>query len=344
MTKTRVVLYDVHDSDADYFRQALSAADYDLTLTDQGLSATTATLAAGAAVIGVHVTSPVTAQIMASLPDLRHIACRSTGYDHVDRAYAAAHDITVSSVPSYGESTVAEYAFMLLLAASRRLMLAAHSVHAGTLSPEKLTGHDLEGKTIGIIGTGRIGRHAIRIAHGFGMKVLAYDAFPQDSIASELDFRYVPLDELLAASDIISLHAPSTPETFHLLSSDQFNLMKPGVIIVNTARGTLIDTPALITALASDRVGAVGLDVLEGEDYLSLSPELHLLEQKDLNLEARQVLGLDILGKMPNVLITAHNAYNSVEALGRIRDTTVANIAAWCTGHPSNLVAYQPAK
>jgi D-lactate dehydrogenase len=338
VSKTRVVLYDVQSSDTKYFHQAFDAADYDLTLTDQDLTPETAPMAAAADVISARVMSRVTTQIMEGLPNLKHIACRSTGFDHVDREYAAAHDITVSSVPSYGESTVAEYTILLLLAASRRLVQAVDVVRSGRESHLKLTGHDLDGKTLGIIGTGRIGRHAIHIARGFGMKVLAYDAFPQESAAVELGFQYVALDELIAASDAISLHAPATPETFHMLSTEQFARMKQGVIIVNTARGTLIDTPALINALVSGHIGAVGLDVLEGENYLGIDPELHLLEKDDLTAEAKQVIGIHILDRLPNVLITAHNAYNSVEALGRIRDTTVANIAAWRDGHPTNLV------
>src|SRR5204863_525444 len=144
--KTKVALYDVHSSDEAYYREAFGAG-YDLMITESGLSPETVGLAAGAEVLAIHVTSPVTAGVMAALPRLRHVACRSTGYDHVDRKYAAEHHITVSNIPSYGEDTVAEYAFTLMLAVSRRLMLSAHSVHAGTVKPEKLTGHDLSRKT-----------------------------------------------------------------------------------------------------------------------------------------------------------------------------------------------------
>jgi D-lactate dehydrogenase len=335
--KPKVALYDVHSSDTEYYRQALGS-DYDLAITEQSLTPDTANLAAEAEVLAVHITSPVPAELMKLMPKLRHIACRTTGYDHVDLEYAKAHDITVSSVPSYGEVTVAEYAFMLLLAVSRRLLPAVEAVQAGVVTAEKLTGHDLNGKTLGVVGTGRIGRHAATIARGFGMTVVAYDPFPNAQAATDIGFEYLSLDDLLSRADCLTLHAPATPETEHLLDAAAFAKMKPGVLVVNTARGTLIDTPALIQALNDGKVGGVGLDVLEGEEYLQIKEELHLLQTHDLGDAAKQVLGLDLLSHMPNVLITSHNAYNSTEALGRIRDTTVANIQAWHVNKPQNLV------
>jgi D-lactate dehydrogenase len=335
--KPVIALYDVHPRDKAALKQALGA-DYELVISEDPLALDSAGLAAHAAVISIHVTSPVTAEILKHLPQLRHIACRTTGYDHVDLEAAKARGITVSNVPAYGEATVAEYTFLLLLAVSRQLMRSAHSVHARVVTPDKLTGHDLAGRTLGLIGTGRIGRHVAQIARGFGLAVLAYDPQPNEA-ATELGYRYVPLPELYAQADAITLHAPATPETHHLLDAQAFAAMKPGVIIVNTARGSLIDTPALIAALESGKVGGAGLDVLEGEENLEFANELHLLNVKQLGDEARQVLGIDILHKMPNVLITAHNAYNSAEALERIRATTVANIRAALSGRPQNLVS-----
>jgi D-lactate dehydrogenase len=309
--KVKVALYDVHPADESYYREALGQ-DYQLTITADGLSEATAGQAAGAQVLAVHVTSPVTAQIMARLPHLRNVACRSTGFDHVDLQYAAAHDITVSTVPSYGEHTVAEYAFMLMLAVARQLSLAAGPGHSADAASGP-TGHDLSGKTLGVVGTGRIGRHAARIGRGFGMQVVGYDLYPNAAAATDIGFEYLPLDQLLARADYITLHAPGTPETHHLIDARAFAKMKPGVFIVNTARGSLIHTPALVTALESGKVAGAGLDVVEGEEP-------------------------GVLSRMPQVLITDHNAYNSVEALQRIRETTVANIQAWRAGHATNLV------
>ncbi|HVQ44486.1 MAG TPA: NAD(P)-dependent oxidoreductase [Candidatus Saccharimonadia bacterium] len=334
MTKPHLAFFDVHELDQSAYRAGL-ADEFELTMSEAGL---TAAEASGAEVISVHVTSQVTAEVMAALPKLKLIACRTTGYDNVDLAYAAAHDIAVVTVPAYGQDTVAEYAFLLMMAVSRRLMLSAHSVRAQTVTPTKLTGHELAGKTLGIIGTGRIGRQAARIARGFSMTVIACDVYPNPAAATELGFTYAPLPEVLAAADYLTLHAPATPETHHLLGAQQFAQMKPGVFIVNTARGSLIDTPALIAALNSGHVAGAGLDVLEGEELLSLPDELTLLSAHELGDDARHVLGIDILRQLPNVLITSHNAYNSFEALGRIRDVTIANIHAWRQGKPQNVV------
>lgn len=338
MSKPVIALYDVHTLDEGAYRAGLGE-EFELIFIDQPLLPATVERAAHAQVVSVHVTSQVSAEVMAAIPGLAHVACRTTGYDNVDLAYAKAHHVSVSTVPAYGQSTVAEYAILMLLAVTRRIMLAAHSVHAGTIVPEKLTGTELFGKTLGVIGTGRIGQHAATIAKGFGMKLLAYDPYPNQEAAAKIGFTYHDLPELLAQSDMLTLHAPATPETHHLLGKEQFEHMKHGMFIVNTARGTLIDTPALVAALESGVVAGAGLDVLEGEEYLQLEPELHLLGKAELGDEAREVLGIEILHKMPNVLITSHNAYNSVEALERIRQTTIENINAWHRGEAHNLVA-----
>ena len=335
--KPKIAFYDVHALDQAVYREAL-AADFDLILCDAPLSAETLGLAREAAVLSVHVTSPVTAETMASIPHLQHISCRSTGYDHVDMAAAKAHGITVSTVPAYGQETVAEYTFLMMLAVSRKLMPAAHSVHAREIVPEKLTGRDLGGKTLGIIGTGRIGQHVAAIGAGFGMKLLGYDSKPQPEAAERLGFTYTDLPELLSSADYITLHAPALPGNKHLLGEAEFGQMKPGVIIVNTARGSLIDTVALINALQSGKVAGAGLDVLDGEEHLNLPSEIHLLGTAKLGDEARQILGIEVLHTLPNVLITSHNAYNSAEALGRIRTATIENIVAWHSQKAQNLV------
>ncbi|HEY6736126.1 MAG TPA: NAD(P)-dependent oxidoreductase [Candidatus Saccharimonadia bacterium] len=335
--KPVIAFYDAHELDQAFFRERLSDK-FELLMTDADLTAETVGQAAAATVVSTHVTSKVSAELMAQLPNLKHVACRSTGYDNVDLAYCKDHGITVSSVPSYGDETVAEYAIMLLLAVSRKLLPAVHSVAEGVTVPQQLTGRDLAGKTLGIIGTGRIGRHAATIARGFGMNIIAYDPFPNAAAAQAVGYQYVTLDELFAQADCITLHAPATPDTQHILGAEAFKQVKSGVIIVNTARGTLIDTPALIDALNAGRVGGAGLDVLEGEEFLQTGPELKLLDEQELDPKTKQVLAIDILTKLPNVLITNHNAYNSAEALDRIRQTTTDNLTAWLAGTAQNLV------
>jgi D-lactate dehydrogenase len=332
-----VAFFDASPADREYYPGAFGSG-VTTTLFSESFSDDTAAQAAAATVLSIRTASAATATAMAKLPHLRHIACRTTGFDHVDLEYARAHGITVSTVPSYGENTVAEYAFLLLQAVARRLMVTAHATLFGPIDPDKLMGHDLAGKTLGVIGTGRIGRHAARIGVGYGMTVLGYDLYPNDAAAQEIGYRNVSLDQILSSSDYLTLHAPATPETHHLLDAKAFAKVKRGVIIVNTARGNLIDTPALIDALESGQVAAAGLDVLEGEDFLQLQSEMNLLDQKQLGERGRQVLGLDILSKMPHVLLTAHNAYNTAEALARIRTTSFENIQAHLAGKSANLV------
>jgi D-lactate dehydrogenase len=331
--KQKVAFFDARPVDEKVFTAAF-ANDMQLTFSPQPVSEATIQAAAGAAILSVHVTSQVTKSIMASLPDLKHIACRTTGFDNIDLQYAQEQGISISTVPAYGQDTVAEYAFLLAQAVSRKLpqALAAASTHR--VVPADLTGTELNGKTIGVIGTGRIGQRAAAIGRGFGMEVLAYDPFPNDSAARKYGFIYTSLDDLLMRADVVTLHAPATPENQHMIGPTQFNRLKQGAILVNTARGSLIDTAALVEALQSGRVAGAGLDVVEGEEVLEVGAEVALQQ----GVAARQIEDIARLQKLPNVLITSHNAYNSVEALQRIRQTTIDNIKAWMGGEQQNVV------
>jgi D-lactate dehydrogenase len=338
--KPKIAFFDVHQLDQATYKTGLSD-QFEVVFEENQFTPDSFSVANDATVISVHVTSKVTAELMAKLPQLKHIACRTTGFDNVDLEYAGAHDISVSYVPAYGQDTVAEYAFLLMQAVSRKLIVATRAVVAGEVVPEQLTGHELVGKTLGVIGTGRIGQRAASIGRGYGMNVIGFDPYPNEAAAKEHGFTYATLADLVSSADFITLHAPATPDNNHLLGAAQFAQMKKGVFLVNTARGSLVDTPALIDAVESGIVAGAGLDVLEGEEYLELVPELHLLGTEKLTDEARQVLSIDILQKLPNVIITSHNAYNSAEALERIRQTTISNILAWHTGKPENEVKHK---
>jgi D-lactate dehydrogenase len=268
-----------------------------------------------ATILSIFTHSKMTADILRLAPSLRLIVTRTTGYDHIDVAAAAARGITVCNVPEYGTNTVAEHTLALLLAISRRIVESVNRTRRGDFRYEDLHGFDLAGKTLGVIGTGRIGSNVIGYARSLGMNVLAHSNIRDQRLARRLGFRYVTLVPLLRAADIISLHAPMTPATRHLLNAAAFKKMKRGVVIINTARGGLIDTPALIQALKEKKVAAAGLDVLE-----------HTSARRQLQ-------------KMPNVLLTPHNAFNSDEALERIAATTVANVKAWQAGQPINVVS-----
>jgi D-lactate dehydrogenase len=276
--------------------------------------------------------------VLEGLPKLRLIATRSTGYDHIDVEYCAERGITVCNVPSYGENTVAEHVFALLLAISHRLPEAIDRAQRGHFSPEGLQGFDLAGKTIGVIGIGGIGRHVIQIARGFGMEVVAFDIKPNPQFADKLGFRHTQLEELLGLSDVITLHVPSTPETRNMLSAAAFSRMKDGIVLINTARGDVIDTRALIQALTSGKVAAAGLDVLPDEPMIREEAELIcsiFCDQHDL----RNLVANHVLLRMRNVVITPHSAFNTREAVGRIVETTVENIESFAAGAPRNVVA-----
>ncbi len=274
-------------------------------------------------VLGVFMDSAVSAEVIAKLPSIRFISTLSTGYDHIDLAAAAARGIPVSSVPAYGENTVAEFAFALILALSRKICEARARVRdEKRFTTDGLCGFDLAGKTLGVVGTGRIGKHAIRMAKGFGMTVAAYDVYRDDAFAKEMDFRYFELADLLAQSDIVTIHAPYLPSTHHLINAQNIGLMKRGAYLVNTARGAIVETAALRAALQAGALGGAGLDVLEEET----------------EMKAGDMAADGGLAAMPNVVMTPHNAFNTREAFFRILDTTIDNIVAFAEGAPANLV------
>jgi D-lactate dehydrogenase len=265
------------------------------------------------------------------------VATRSTGYDHIDRQIAKERAIVISNVPTYGENTVAEHTFALILALTRNLHKAYVRTSSGDMSMAGLTGVDLQGRTIGVIGTGHIGLHVIRIAKGFGMHVVAYDPYPNSTFAELLGYRYDGLDHLLGVSDIVTLHAPLTPANKHLIGSHNIDKMKRGSFLVNTARGGLVDTAALIDALDRGILRGAGLDVIEGEEVLSEEKQLlgsaHATEES-LRMALRNVTLL----RRPDMVITPHIAFDSTEAIERILMTTVENIKAFQAGTPINAI------
>ncbi len=277
-------------------------------------------------IAAVFMDSPVDAETIGALPNLKFIATMSTGFDHIDLIAAGGRGIPVSSVPAYGENTVAEFAFALILALSRKVRESSARVQVEhRFATDGLCGFDLKGKTLGVIGTGRIGKHAIQIGKGFGMDIVAYDVYHDDAFAKEMGFPYLELGDLLSRSDVITIHAPYLPSTHHLINSGNIGLVKKGAYIVNTARGGIVETAALRTALLNGQLGGAGLDVLEEEA---------LMKAGDASVDA------DIVS-LPNVIVTPHNAFNTREAYFRILDTTIQNIVAFTKGTPTNIVKGQ---
>ncbi len=312
---------------------------HELSCTREPLDARTAADYPDVEIVSTFVNSKLGADVLGRFPSLKLIATRSTGLDHIDLGWCQAHGIAVANVPDYGDSTVAEHAFALLLAVARNLVEAVERTRRGNFSQAGLRGFELRGKVLGVIGTGRIGRRAIEIAQGFGMTVIAHDLYSDEDTASRLGFRYADLDEVLAAADALTLHVPATPDSASLMSDREFGLMKPGAILINTARGNVVDVPALVRALADGRLRAAGLDVLPQEPLVREEAQIFREAWTDGH-DLKALVANHVLLRFPNVIVTPHNAYNTESAVRRIIDTTLENIEAFGRGELRNLVTH----
>jgi D-lactate dehydrogenase len=274
--------------------------------------------------------SHINKSIISSLPKLKYITTRSTGFDHIDINNCKKNNIKVSNVPTYAESTVAEHTFALILALSRKLYPSIKRTHEDNHfeTDETLRGFDLKNKTLGVIGYGHIGKHVVKIGLGFEMNVLVYDIRPKATIAHDLGFTFSTLDKLIRDSDVISLHLPYNKLTHHLINKSKFNKMKKSSILINTSRGELIKTSDLISSLKKNKIAGAALDVLEGEALIKEENEL-LKNEFKLHPETRTLLQDHELMDLDNVIITPHNAFNSQESLNRIISTTIDNIKSF---------------
>ncbi len=334
----KIAFFEVKPEEQRFYEEKLS--EYDLVFFDKPLDNETLTSICDFDIISVFIYSNINSSILEKLPNLKLIATRSTGFDHIDVNACKSRNILVCNVPTYGTETVAEHAIALMLALAKRLPESMERTKQGIFASEGLSGFELAGKTLGIIGAGRIGRRVAELAKAFGMRILAYDVYRNEEEAKRIGFSYVDLDTLLRQSDIISLHANLTKDNYHMLDEEAFSKMKDGVVIINTARGALIDTMALVKALESGKVSYAGLDVLEEEGDIKEELEVLYKKEADIN-ELRVLLADNILLRMQNegrVIITPHNAFNSVEALRRIWQTTVDNIKMFLAGTPQNIV------
>lgn len=331
----KIVIFEVEEWERPYFDHF--AQGHEVLFEHQPLDEDTIAKYADAEVVSSFVFSDLGRPILEQMPRLQFVATRSTGFDHIDIAYCKERGIQVSNVPTYGENTVAEHVFALLLAISHKIPEAVNRTRQGDFSQTGLQGFDLRGRTLGVIGTGNIGLKTIRIAKGFDMNVLAYDLSPDDAAAKECGFFYTSLTDLLSQSDIISLHVPGNKETHHMISDKEFAAMKDGAVLINTARGNVVDVKALLHALADGKVSAAGLDVLPEEPTIREEAELlRSFFTRKHNLE--NLLADHILLHMKNVIITPHSAFNTKEAVQRILKTTVENIDGYFSGNPPNLV------
>ncbi len=299
--------------------------------------------AARAEVLGIFIYSKLGPKQLGQMQHLKMISTFSTGFDHIDMAACNSRNILVSNVPAYGSQTVAEHTVALMLALAKKIVLSAERTKQGNFSIEGLRTIDLYDRTLGLIGFGKIGSHVAKTAKALGMHVRIYDPYADPNLVELLNCKLVGLDELLAHSDIISLHTPLTPQTKYVINAESIAKMKKGVLIVNTARGGLVDNKALVDAVLSGHVGGAALDVLEEEKAIKEERQLVSPEFSGA-FDLRTVVANQILFNKPNVIITPHNAFNSQEALKRILDTSLDNIEAYLRGKPVNLVNNKEAK
>lgn len=329
----KVAFYDTKPYDRASFEPLGEANQIRFKFFEDKLTEDTAPLARGCDAVCVFVNDNVNAAVIDLLCDMgiRVLLLRCAGFNNVDLRHASGK-LTVLRVPAYSPYAIAEHAMALLLTSIRRIHKAYIRTRDFNFSLTNMVGFDLHGKTVGVVGTGKIGRCFINICRGFGMKVLCYDPFPAD----DSSLSYVPLDRLFRESDIISFHCPLTPETHHVVNEESLATMKKGVVLINTSRGALIDSEALLAGIKSRKVGAACLDVYEEESDIFFEDNSgHILEDDTL---ARLI-------SMPNVIVTSHQAFLTEEALANIADTTVRNLLDFAEGKPgANEVCYRCAK
>lgn len=320
-----IAFFDTKPYDREFFGQAPGYADFEWHFHEFRLSATTVNAAAGAQAVCVFVNDRVDAACIAQLAELgiKVIALRCAGFNNVDLAAAKQHGLLVVRVPAYSPHAVAEHTVALLMTLNRKLHRAYNRVREQNFSLAGLVGFDLHGKTVGIIGTGKIGRITAQIFRGFGCEVIAYDPFPQTEWAASHSVHYRTLEELLTQSDVVSLHLPLSPTTKHLLNEQTISQMKPGAYLINTSRGKLVETDAVIAALKSGHLGGVALDVYEEEEGIFF---------EDHSGEVLRDDRLALLLTFPNVLITSHQAFLTQEALSEITRVTLDSLVRWRDG------------
>lgn len=323
----KVYVYDTHAFESRHFCEANKSFKHDLNFYEAKLTEKSVVLAKGYPCVCAFVNDHLDQKILKTLSDngTTLIALRSAGYNHIDLNAAKNLGLKVVRVPEYSPYSVAEHAVALILTLNRKIHKSYNRIREGNFSLEGLVGFDLHGKTIGVVGTGRIGKAFIKILKGFGCNVLAYDVFPDTDFAQQEGFQYTDLENVFKSSDILSLHVPLGPDTHYMVNEKTLGLMKEGAMIINTSRGSLIDTKALIVALKSGHLGSAGLDVYEEEENYFF---------KDLS---NQVLDDDMLIRLinfPNVILTSHQGFLTTEALSNIALTTLANISEFEKGLP----------
>jgi len=323
----------------DWEKETLKQKFPDALFTDERMTNENVKNYSDIEIISPFINTHLTDTILMMLPKLKFITTRSTGYDHINIDFTNAHNITVSNVPEYGSHTVAEHTFALILTLTRKINKSIHQVRHLEFDHQNLTGIDIYGKTLGIIGLGKIGMNVLHIAKGFGMKVQVYARHPDEALAQKEGFTYIDLETLLQTSDVITLHVPYSKETHHIINCENLSKIKKGAYLINTARGGLIETQAIVEGLQKDIFSGVGLDVLEEETQMMEEIAILSSQSPTQTLDTKTLLMNHVLLYHPSVIITPHNAFNSHEALMNILETTIENIHSFEKGTPINVVS-----
>ena len=323
-----IIFYDVKDYERMFFEKEL-ADEYYLQFKEKSLFSETklSAIEQNAEIISVFTASRLTKETILKFKNLKLILTRSVGYSHIDTDFCANKGIIVMNAPNYGDYTVAEFAFGILLNLVRRICYGVNELKQGDIYPETF-GTELYGKTIGVVGTGAIGEKMVKIAKGFSMNVICYDIKENIDLKNRYYVKYTDLDTLCKLSDIISLHAPLNTSTYHIIDKTHIDIMKDSAIIINTARGELIDTEALYSALIDNKIKGAALDVLEYEDVISNKRPAENLNLKNLRIS----LINNKLLNLPNVVVTPHIAYDTREAIDRILCITIDNLFRFIEG------------
>jgi len=336
----KIAFFGVKEEEKEFIQSNLQGEE--IYLSDKALDSEHLPSESDFDIISVFIDSKVTKDVLNYFPNLKMVNTRSTGFDHIDLKACKEKNIIVTYVPGYGDNTVAEYAFGLLLNLTRKIYWAIDQIkEAENFSLEGLQGIDLKGKILGVVGTGRIGKEAIKIGNGFGMIIYAYDPYPDYNFALAYNVKYVSLEELLKNADCITIHCPLNSNTKNLINTGNISLLKENVYLINTARGGIVETKAIIKGLESGKLAGVALDVLEEETETKDEVEFLMKDGQKAD-ELKTILENHILMKHPKVLISPHNAFNSKEALLRILKTSIDTIQSFVVGDGiKNVVNYE---
>lgn len=330
----KITFFEATESEKEELSKLLGS--HEVSFYSEKLTPETAALAKDSEVVSVFINSEVNKEVLDLLPTAKLIQTRSTGFDHLNISAIKESGKSAANVPGYGSHTVAEFAFALMLNLSRHTFSARQQVMEGEMGAAGMRGFELFGKTLGVVGIGRIGKNVIKIANGFGMKVLAYDVYPDQVFAKEQGFEYAELETVMRGADILTLHAPYNEKNHHLINKENIGWLKKGAYLINTARGELVETDALLRALERGDIAGAGLDVLESERQLK--DEDKLLRGGEDMADYKTLYEDHVLMDMENVILTPHIAFDTEEGVREILTVTAKTIAAFSAGNPENLL------